>query len=236
MCTLGNGLRSADSRTAPACRPSGTTTQTGSGPRRSAGSSSMLLACTPAGVNTRISIAVRSIGVTGAARLLPASGTVVRSLGIVHDKVMSIHDAVPDVAERAAGVLGPESGLLQDLDAAGFLDALRRAITATATNPADSLRASVQLANDLARIPVVAGAKAFGADLEPPVEVNPKDRRFADPAWAENPFFYGTRLTYLAACRWAREAVGAAPVAPDVARKAGMFVDFILDALSPTNF
>ncbi|HKQ41764.1 MAG TPA: alpha/beta fold hydrolase [Pseudonocardia sp.] len=146
------------------------------------------------------------------------------------------HDAVPEVAERAAGVLGPESGLLQDLDAAGFLDALRRAITATATNPADSLRASVQLANDLARIPVVAGAKAFGADLEPPVEVNPKDRRFADPAWAGNPFFYGTRLTYLAACRWAREAVGAAPVAPDVARKAGMFVDFILDALSPTNF
>jgi len=149
---------------------------------------------------------------------------------------MSTYDAVPDVAERAAGVLGPESGLLQDLDAAGFLDALRRAITATATNPADSLRASVQLANDLARIPVVAGAKAFGADLEPPVEVNPKDRRFGDPAWAENPFFYGTRLTYLAACRWAREAVGAAPVAPDVARKAGMFVDFILDALSPTNF
>ena len=71
------------------------------------------------------------------------------------------------------------------------------------------------------------GAKAFGADLEPPVEVNPKDRRFADPAWAGNPFFYGTRLTYLAACRWAREAVGAAPVAPDVARKAGMFVDLI---------
>ena len=31
---------------------------------------------------------------------------------------MSIHDAVPEVAERAAGVLGPESGLLQDLDAA----------------------------------------------------------------------------------------------------------------------
>src|SRR4029079_2757866 len=51
-----------------------------------------------------------------------------------------------------------------------------------------------------------------------------------------NPFFYGTRLTYLAACRWARAAVGAAPVAPDVARKAAMFVDFVLDALARTNF
>ena len=96
--------------------------------------------------------------------------------------------------------------------------------------------AAVQLANDLARIPVVAGAKAIGTDLEPPVPVDPKDRRFGDPAWSGNPLFYGTRLTYLAACRWARDVVATAPVAPDVARKASMFVDLLLDALAPTNF
>jgi hypothetical protein len=33
---------------------------------------------------------------------------------------MSTHDAAREVAERAASVLGPESGLLQDMDAAGF--------------------------------------------------------------------------------------------------------------------
>ena len=203
-------------------------------PAQQRGNSSTLLACTPAGVNTRMSTAVRSIGFAEAARVLPTSGTVVRSLGIVHDGVMSTYDAVLDVAERAAGVLGPESGLLQDLDAAGFLDALRRAITATATNPADSLRASVQLANDLARIPVVAGAKAFGADLEPPFAVDPKDRRFADPAWAANPFFYWIRLAYLAACRFAREVVGSAELdGPDAARKAALALDLLLDALAP---
>ena len=100
---------------------------------------------------------------------------------------MSTNDAVPDVAERAAGVLGPESGLLQDLDAAGFVDALRRAITATATNPADSLRAAVQLANDLARIPVVAGAKAFGADLEPPVDGRPQGPALRGPGVVGEP-------------------------------------------------
>ena len=41
---------------------------------------------------------------------------------------MDTNDAARDVAERAASVLGPESGLLQDLDAAGFVDALRRAV------------------------------------------------------------------------------------------------------------
>jgi poly[(R)-3-hydroxyalkanoate] polymerase subunit PhaC len=149
---------------------------------------------------------------------------------------MNTHDAASEVAEHAASVLGPESGLLEDLDAAGFLDALLRAITASVANPLEPTRAVMRLAADLAWIPVVAGAKAVGTDLEPPVPVNPKDRRFGDPAWSGNPLFYGTRLTYLAACRWARDVVAAAPVAPDMARKATMAVDLMLDAMAPTNF
>jgi polyhydroxyalkanoate synthase len=149
---------------------------------------------------------------------------------------MDISDPARDLAERAAGVLAPESGLVQDMDAAGFGDALLRAIRATVTNPMEPARAAVQLATDLARIPLVAGAKAVGAEMEPPVPVDPKDRRFADPAWTGNPLFYGTRLTYLAACKWAREVVGAAQVEDDVAVKARMFVDLMLDAMAPTNF
>ena len=37
--------------------------------------------------------------------------------------------------------------------------------------------------------------------------VDAKDRRFADPAWNGNPLFYGVRLSYLAACRAARDVV-----------------------------
>ena len=43
---------------------------------------------------------------------------------------MEISDPARDIAERAAGVLGPESDLFGDLDAAGFGDALRRALRA----------------------------------------------------------------------------------------------------------
>ncbi len=149
---------------------------------------------------------------------------------------MNNHDAAHEVAERAAGVLGPESGLLQDLDAAGFGDAVLQAVAATMANPRESTRAATQLVTDLAWIPWVAAAKAIGTDLAPPVPVDPKDRRFRDPTWSENPLFYGTRLTYLAACRCARDVVAAAPVSHDVARKAGMAVDLMLDALAPTNF
>ena len=149
---------------------------------------------------------------------------------------MDFSDPARDLAERAAGVLAPESGLVQDMDAAGFGDALLRAIRATVTNPMEPARAAMQFATDLARIPLVAGAKVVGAEMEPPVAVDPKDRRFADPAWSGNPLFYGTRLTYLAACKWAREVVGAAQVDDSVGVKARMAVDLMLDALAPTNF
>ena len=71
----------------------------------------------------------------------------------------------PELAERAAGVLGPESGLFEDLDAAGFGDALRRALQANLTHPANALSATVRLAADLARIPIVSAAKIVPAGV-----------------------------------------------------------------------
>ena len=141
-----------------------------------------------------------------------------------------------DVAERAAGVLAPESDLFEDLDAAGFADALNQALRSSLLNPATPARATLQLMTDLAQIPMVAATRWFGREIDAPVPVDPKDRRFADPAWSTNPFFYATRLAYLSSCRYAREVLGAAAIEPDVARKAELALGVTLDALSPTNF
>jgi polyhydroxyalkanoate synthase subunit PhaC len=141
-----------------------------------------------------------------------------------------------EVAERAAGVLAPESDLFEDLDAAGFADALSQAVRSSLTDPTAPARATLALATDLAQIPWVAATRWFGREIDAPVPVDPKDRRFADPAWSTNPFFYGMRLTYLATCRYARDVLGAASVEPDIARKAELALDVALDALSPTNF
>ena len=45
-------------------------------------------------------------------------------------------DESREVAERAAGVLGPESDLFEDLDAAGFGDALSQALRSSLGDPA----------------------------------------------------------------------------------------------------
>ena len=140
------------------------------------------------------------------------------------------------MAERAAGVLGPESDLFEDLDAAGFGDALSKALQSSLGNPAVPARATLQWATDMARIPMVAATRWFGREIEPPVPVDAKDRRFADPAWSTNPLFYGLRLAYLANCRYARDVVGGAAVDGEVARKAALALNLALDALAPTNF
>jgi hypothetical protein len=88
-------------------------------------------------------------------------------------------------------VLGPESDLLEDLDAAGFGEALTKALRSALLHPAIPVRASLQLWSDLTRIPIVAGSRWFGVDTA--VAPDPKDRRFADPAWSSNPAFYAVR-------------------------------------------
>src|SRR3954469_20216264 len=141
-----------------------------------------------------------------------------------------------DVGEHAAGVLAPESELFEDLDAAGFGEALAKAMRAGATNPLIPGQAAIQLFADLARVPLATAAQWLGREVEPPVPVDPKDRRFADPAWSTNPWFYGVRLSYLAASRFARSLVGSASLEPDVAQKAQMATELMLNALAPTNF
>lgn len=141
-----------------------------------------------------------------------------------------------EVAERAAGVLAPETDLFENLDAAGFGEALARALAATLRHPALPAGAAARLVADLARIPLVTAARLLGQDTEPVLPVDPRDRRFADPAWETNPAFHAIRQIYLAAARCARDLVDGAALDPDTARKARMATDLMLDALAPTNF
>jgi polyhydroxyalkanoate synthase subunit PhaC len=145
------------------------------------------------------------------------------------------HRAVTELGERAAAVLAPESGLFEDMDAAGFGDALRQAVLANLRHPGTTATAALRLATDFSQIPIVAAARWLGHEVDPPVPVDPKDRRFADPAWTTNPAFYATRLAYLAASRFVRDVVGAAALDTDAARKAELGAQLFLDAVAPTN-
>ena len=140
-----------------------------------------------------------------------------------------------DIGSSAANVLAPESGLLANPDVAEFSQALIRALRSAGRQPATA-RAILQLAAELSQVPPVSLARWMGAEVEPPFEVDPKDRRFADPAWKDNPAYYSLRLAYLALSRFANGVVDGAEVDAVTQGKARLFTNLMLDAVAPTNF
>lgn len=76
-----------------------------------------------------------------------------------------------------------------------------------------------------------------GETVEPVKTADPKDRRFADPDWTENPFFDALKQAYLLTADWADRMVREAEGIDDhTRRKAEFYVKQISNAISPSNF
>ncbi|MDJ1156895.1 class I poly(R)-hydroxyalkanoic acid synthase [Chelatococcus sp. SYSU_G07232] len=76
-----------------------------------------------------------------------------------------------------------------------------------------------------------------GEDVEPVIEPEPKDNRFADPEWQENPFFDFLKQAYLVTSHWAEDLVERADGLDEHTRhKAQFYVKQLSSALSPSNF
>jgi polyhydroxyalkanoate synthase len=68
------------------------------------------------------------------------------------------------------------------------------------------------------------------------MSVDPKDKRFADPAWEDNPGFWALRQAYLSFRKLGLDLVRISDLDPVDAGKAELAMSVIADALSPTNF
>jgi polyhydroxyalkanoate synthase len=76
-----------------------------------------------------------------------------------------------------------------------------------------------------------------GEPVEPVAQPEPKDSRFADPEWSENPVFDFLKQAYLITTRWAETLVDDAENLDDHTRhKARFYVKQLSSALSPSNF
>jgi polyhydroxyalkanoate synthase len=149
---------------------------------------------------------------------------------------MSAGEAAWQAGAEAADVLAPESGLIARLDPADFGESVLSVLARAATRPAEVAAAGLQFGAALARIWPVAAARWLGADVEPPVPADARDRRFADPAWDGNPGYFAVRQAYLAARRLGENVLTAGRGDPRTDRKAELAVGLAFDALAPTNF
>jgi polyhydroxyalkanoate synthase len=75
----------------------------------------------------------------------------------------------------------------------------------------------------------------LGVATTAPLSPNAGDKRFADRAYAENPFFFLLEQQYLLGCQLVSELLDAAQLEESQDAKARFAAQFLLDALSPTN-
>jgi polyhydroxyalkanoate synthase len=92
-------------------------------------------------------------------------------------------------------------------------------------NPAVALRQSMALVAEFGRI--ATGGSALTPD--------PKDRRFADPAWKDNAAYRALAQTYLAWGNALYHFIDEAKIDSRDAGRARFLISLLLDALSPTN-
>ena len=139
-------------------------------------------------------------------------------------------------AEQAASVLAPEIDSLADPDVAGLGRSLATVLRGAMENPAAVTQAWLRYALHLAEIPPVALSSWMGTAATPPVQLNPKDRRFADRTWSENPAFYSLRMYHQAFAEFVDQLVTAARLERIQETKARLLTGLMMDALAPTNF
>jgi polyhydroxyalkanoate synthase len=139
-------------------------------------------------------------------------------------------------AEHAASVLAPEIGFLADPDVAGLGRSLAMVFRGALGNPAGAAQAWLRYVLHLAEIPPVALASWMGTAATSPVQLNPKDRRFADRTWSENPAFYSLRMYHQAFAELTDQMVTAAGLERIQETKARLLTGLMMDALAPTNF
>ncbi len=131
---------------------------------------------------------------------------------------------------------GTTSSLIAD-ESTHMGKTLGRIVESWAASPQRSVEAQSNLANGMLEL-WTSTLKRMQGEVAPPVAAaDPRDKRFADPEWTENPYFDFIKQAYLLTVGWADQMVEKAEGLDDHTRhKAQFYVRQLGGALSPSNF
>jgi polyhydroxyalkanoate synthase len=135
-----------------------------------------------------------------------------------------------------AAAIGPEADLFARQDPLSLGPTMKKLGAALAANPLAVWEASTRFGSRLVASTAGMMARTLGARPQPELLPDPKDRRFKDKAWDENPLFFGERQAYLAWAHFVHELVTGAGLEQKDADKAAFGLGLLVDAMSPTNF
>ena len=122
-----------------------------------------------------------------------------------------------------------------DADPVSFLRSLAAAGAALVKNPAGVAAANARLAIGLAAAVRATAGRAVGGEMSGPMSPATGDKRFADPAYVDNPLYFLLAQQYMLSSQLVTELLDAAGLEAQHDIKARFVAKFILDALAPTN-
>jgi polyhydroxyalkanoate synthase subunit PhaC len=135
----------------------------------------------------------------------------------------------------AVSAVEPDVTPVVDADPAMFGRAIAATAVGAARHPVATTSATFGLALTFTRVGTeMVRATLFGPG-ESPVPLDPKDKRFSDPTWAQNAAFGALRQAYVASCDYTMKLLDIAKLDPLRRGKAELGLSFLLDMLSPTN-
>ncbi|MBQ0823056.1 class I poly(R)-hydroxyalkanoic acid synthase [Microvirga terrae] len=148
---------------------------------------------------------------------------------------------VEGAGKAAAAYLKPvqegQAGPELSNDASEAIKSLSRVAEAWMSDPQRSFEAQSRLGTQFMSLWASTLKRAQGEPVEPVAEPEPKDNRFKDPEWSENPIFDFLKQAYLISSRWAEDLVEDAEGLDERTRhKAQFYLKQLSSALSPSNF
>ena len=142
----------------------------------------------------------------------------------------------PESAARSVlDRLGIAEDPLVGADPVSFLRSLAAAGVGLVKNPAGVAAANARLAIGVAAAVRATAQRTVGGQSSAPVSPATGDKRFADPAFADNPLYFLLAQQYLLAGQLVAELLDAAGLDAKQETKARFAAKFMLDALAPTN-
>ena len=131
---------------------------------------------------------------------------------------------------------GAAPSLLSD-EAADMVKTLGAVAEAWLKQPEKAMEAQQQLSAGFLNLWAETLKTMQGEPAKPVIEPLPRDKRFADQDWSDNPYFSFLKQAYLITSNWAEHMVEAVDGLDATTRhKAGFYVRQLSGALSPSNF
>ena len=140
-----------------------------------------------------------------------------------------------EVGARAMEALAPE-GALGTLDPVSFGKALTKFGSEIARRPVPTLKALSKVGSGLALTGFAAAGRAVGLKTPGPTPGAAGDKRFSDPAWETNAYYFATLQGYRLFGQLIEDLLEVAELEEPWGPKAQFMLRMMVDAVSPTNY